>query len=128
MFINLLFASVIGISSGAGAPTSTSQFPAEISSKIAIYILVSEACDQMTGTKSSASARETATSVLLGYGYSPGQADVMFNGFIQENLSDYVESVKQAAGGSDPAIRYFCSSKVKESKKTVEEIKAYNHR
>lgn len=124
MFTSLFMVAAIGFS--GGAPVAESNLPADVSSKIALYLLVSTACDQMVGSNAGPTARATSSSILRGYGFTSGQVDTMFNGFIGENLSYYIDVVTRASGNREDEIRYFCSSMIEQKQKAVDEIKAHN--
>jgi hypothetical protein len=124
MFTSLLLAAAISASS-VGSPTDNT-LPADVSSKIGLYLLVSTACDQMVGSDAGPIAKSRSTSILRDYGYSIAQVDSMLKRFVGEYLEYYISSVTEASANSDAAVRYFCSSAIKQKRKAVEEIEHYN--
>lgn len=124
--MNLYLVAALGMA--AIAPQTTPAFTAEIKSKLAFHLLVSEACDRMIGSSYRFEARASVASALEGFGYSRSQASSMFNGFLEQNINYYVLSVEQTAGNSEYAIRHFCDSAINDNRKSVEGIKALNSR
>lgn len=124
MFTNLYLAAAVSVS-GAG-PAANMSLPADVSSKIGLYLLVSAACDQMVGTDAGPTAKSTSGPIMRSYGFTNAEVESMVKKFVGDNLEYYIASVVEASDNSKPAIRYFCSSTIKQKHKAVEEIKAYN--
>jgi hypothetical protein len=124
VFINLVLATAISVAATGSRATRT--LPVDVSSKVGSYLLVATACDRMAGTNAGEKAAELSTTILQAYGFSQQQSNSMFREFIDRNLDYYIDTVRQASDNNDAAIRYFCSSTIKQKQETVEEIKARN--
>lgn len=124
MFTNFLLAAVTSISGGEAV--ANKPIPPDVSSKVALYVLVSAACDRIDDTNEEDTARTISAPILESYGYSRWEIDAMLTGFIRANLETYVATIKATADNRDTAIRYFCSTTTKQKKEMVEEIKARN--
>ncbi|TLX16506.1 hypothetical protein [Rhizobium sp. MHM7A] len=124
MLTNLFVVAAVGVS--GAEPAANMSLPADVSSKIGLYLLVSAACDQMVGTDAGRTAKSTSGPILQSYGFTNAEVESMMKKFVGNNLDYYIASVVEASGNSKPAIRYFCSSTIKQKQKAVEEIKAYN--
>ncbi len=124
MFTSLLLAALTSVSGSNGI--ANRPIPPDVSSRVAIYVLVSAACDRIGGRNSEPTAKSISHPILESYGYSRVEIDTMLAGFVRANLENYIATIKASADNQDAAIRYFCSTTTKQKKKLVEEIKARN--
>lgn len=124
MLTNLLLAAVVSVS-GSDA-VAIKRIPPDVSSKVALYVLVSAACDRIGGTNEEPTAKNISVPILQSYGYSRVETDTMLTNFLRANLETYIATIQATADNGDTAIRYFCSTTTEQKKKLVEEIKVRN--
>ena len=120
MIANLFLAAAVGLS--GASPIVSKSVPAEISSKLALYLLTSTACDQIGGTDAVPTATSLSRSVLDKYGYSPAEIDAMLSGVVLATIDTYLSTIREVAENREDAIPYFCLTTTKQKKKLVEEI------
>lgn len=94
----------------------------KLSSAIANYLLIDEACRQMGASSNSEKARVEALDVLQTAGFNRRNGTDMIDRLVEANLARYVAAMQDAANGSDEAIAYYCSSMIPLARQKLKDL------